>query len=80
MAGAVNRQTLSVLEHAKKEHPYIVTKSSIMLGLGETEEEVLQTMRGERALLTRQTIRLRAERAMSRREQRRCSPFNREGL
>ena len=39
------RQSLSVLEGAKKADPDLITKSSIMLGLGETDEEVEQTMR-----------------------------------
>merc|ERR1719360_322268 len=39
------RQTLSVLEHALKVRPEVVTKSSLMLGLGETDEEVHQTLR-----------------------------------
>lgn len=39
------RQTLAVLAAAKRLQPGIVTKSSIMLGLGETREEVIQTMR-----------------------------------
>ncbi|CAG7830866.1 unnamed protein product [Allacma fusca] len=38
------RQTLGVLKNAKAERPDLVTKSSIMLGLGETDGEVLQTM------------------------------------
>lgn len=38
------RQSLSVLEGAKKFDPDLITKSSIMLGLGETDEEVEQTM------------------------------------
>jgi len=38
-------QTLTVLQAAKKYRPDVVTKSSIMLGLGETEEEVHQTLR-----------------------------------
>jgi lipoyl synthase len=38
------RQTLDVLRNAKKIKPGIVTKSSIMVGLGETREEVIQTM------------------------------------
>ena len=38
------RQTLAVLKHAKQARPDLVTKTSIMLGLGETEEEVRQTM------------------------------------
>ena len=37
-------QTLSVLAHAKKTHPNLLTKTSLMLGLGETREELLQTM------------------------------------
>lgn len=43
-------QTLKVLEHAKKHRPDVLTKSSIMLGLGETEEELRQTMRDLRAV------------------------------
>lgn len=43
-------QTLSVLEYAKKARPDIVTKTSLMLGLGETEEELLQTMDDLRAI------------------------------
>lgn len=46
---ATFRQSLKVLEHVKtvmgKEG--IITKTSIMLGLGETEEELWETMRGE---------------------------------
>jgi lipoic acid synthetase len=38
-------QSLFVLEHAKSLRGDIYTKSSIMVGLGETEEEVLQTLR-----------------------------------
>lgn len=38
------RQTLNVLREAKKYNPKLVTKSSIMLGLGETDAEVEQTM------------------------------------
>ncbi|MBH84616.1 MAG: lipoyl synthase [Alteromonadaceae bacterium] len=37
-------KTLKVLEHAKKHRPDVITKTSIMLGLGETDEEILQTM------------------------------------
>ena len=36
-------KTLRVLEHAKKHRPEVLTKTSLMLGLGETDEEVLQT-------------------------------------
>ena len=43
------RQSLAVLEGAKGMREGVFTKSSIMLGLGETEEEVTQTMRDLRA-------------------------------
>ncbi|KAG7340131.1 lipoyl synthase [Nitzschia inconspicua] len=43
-------QSLSTLEHAKKAKPGLYTKTSLMLGLGETKEEVLQTMRDLRAI------------------------------
>ncbi|CAH0721400.1 unnamed protein product, partial [Brenthis ino] len=39
------RQTLKVLETAKDINPDLITKTSIMLGLGETDEQVEQTMR-----------------------------------
>lgn len=38
------KQTLDVLAFAKKYKPNILTKTSLMLGLGETDEEVYQTM------------------------------------
>ena len=38
------RQTLEVLRKAKEAVPGLVTKTSIMLGLGETDEEVRTTM------------------------------------
>jgi len=37
-------QTLSVLAHAKKYQPDILTKTSLMLGLGERDHEIMQTM------------------------------------
>jgi lipoic acid synthetase len=37
-------QTLRVLEHAKRHNAGILTKSSLMLGLGETDEEIAQTL------------------------------------
>lgn len=37
-------QTLAVLAHAKQYRPDVLTKTSLMLGLGETEEEILQCM------------------------------------
>ncbi|WP_287930691.1 lipoyl synthase, partial [Thermus sp.] len=42
-------QTLRVLSHAKRYRPDVLTKSSLMLGLGETEEEILEAMRDLRA-------------------------------
>lgn len=42
-------QSLDVLEAAKDLAPDLLTKSSIMLGLGETEDELMQTMRDLRA-------------------------------
>ncbi len=44
------RQSLKVLEGAKGMRPGLFTKSSIMLGLGETEDEVVATMRDLRAI------------------------------
>src|SRR3989338_7417793 len=44
------KQSLSVLENVKKLNPKIYTKSSIMLGLGETDEEVLQAMKNLRGI------------------------------
>jgi lipoic acid synthetase len=37
-------QTLTVLKHAKSHRPEVLTKTSLMLGLGETDEEIRQTM------------------------------------
>ncbi|CAJ1052132.1 lipoyl synthase%2C mitochondrial [Xyrichtys novacula] len=37
-------QSLSVLKHAKKVNPSVLTKTSIMLGLGETDQQILDTM------------------------------------
>jgi lipoic acid synthetase len=42
-------QTLAVLARMRREFPGVVTKSSIMVGLGETEAEVLECMRDLRA-------------------------------
>jgi len=36
--------TLKLLAHAKKYRPDILTKTSLMLGLGETDEEIIETM------------------------------------
>ena len=38
-------QSLSTLAHAKKVKAGLYTKTSLMLGLGETDEEVIQTMK-----------------------------------
>lgn len=43
-------QTLKVLEYSKQSRPDILTKTSLMLGLGETEDEILETMDDLRAL------------------------------
>lgn len=40
------RQSLHVLEMAKQVKPTLLTKSSIMLGFGETDEQILQTLKG----------------------------------
>ncbi len=37
--------TLQVLEHAKRYKPGLLTKTSLMVGLGETDEELRETMR-----------------------------------
>jgi lipoic acid synthetase len=42
-------QTLDVLQAAKAYRPSVLTKTSLMLGLGETDEEILQTMADLRA-------------------------------
>jgi lipoic acid synthetase len=42
-------QTLAVLAHAKRHRPAVLTKTSLMLGLGETEAEILETMDDLRA-------------------------------
>lgn len=38
-------QSLSVLRHAKEKNANLITKSSLMLGLGESEEEIKQTFK-----------------------------------
>ncbi|XP_058804515.1 lipoyl synthase, mitochondrial [Phymastichus coffea] len=44
------KQSLLTLQEAKKINPDLITKSSIMLGLGETDEEVMQTMKDLRTV------------------------------
>ncbi|KAF3917296.1 hypothetical protein AA313_de0207321 [Arthrobotrys entomopaga] len=41
---ATFRQSLAVLEHAKRTNPSLITKTSIMLGLGEQDHEVLAAL------------------------------------
>ncbi|MGQ0384813.1 MAG: lipoyl synthase [Gammaproteobacteria bacterium] len=43
-------QTLSVLAHARRHRPQVLTKTSLMLGLGEAESELLATMDDLRAI------------------------------
>ncbi|CAG8528242.1 5368_t:CDS:2 [Diversispora eburnea] len=42
---ATFRQSLKVLEHVKKIKPNLITKTSIMLGVGETEEEIMDALK-----------------------------------
>jgi lipoyl synthase len=42
-------QTLAVLKHAKRHRPDMLTKTSLMLGLGEQDHEIMQTMHDLRA-------------------------------
>ncbi|MFT6957877.1 MAG: lipoic acid synthetase [Halieaceae bacterium] len=46
---ATYEQTLAVLAHAKAYSPAVLTKTSVMLGLGETEQELAETMDDLRA-------------------------------
>jgi lipoic acid synthetase len=43
---ATFRQSLAVLRHAKETRASLFTKSSIMLGLGESDDEVYAAMKG----------------------------------
>jgi len=43
------QQTLDVLRHAKQTNPNVLTKSSLMVGIGETDEELRQALRDLRA-------------------------------
>jgi lipoic acid synthetase len=43
-ARAGYEQTLAVLAFAKRYRPEVLTKSSLMLGLGETEDEIIETL------------------------------------
>jgi len=42
-------QSMEVLSYVKQHFPHLLTKSSIMVGLGETRDEVVQTMRDLRS-------------------------------
>lgn len=42
-------QSLRVLQHAKRYRPEVLTKSSLMVGLGESDEELYEAMRDLRA-------------------------------
>ena len=44
------QQTLDVLAHAKQHRPEVLTKTSLIAGLGETDEEIYQTMDDLRAV------------------------------
>jgi lipoyl synthase len=43
-------QTLSVLAYAKRARPDVLTKTSLMLGLGERDDEIMETLRDLRAV------------------------------
>ncbi len=43
-------QTLQVLAHAKAHRPKVVTKTSLMVGLGETETEIYETLEDLKAI------------------------------
>jgi lipoyl synthase len=49
-ARAGYEQTLRVLEYAKRHRPCVLTKTSVMLGLGESEAEIAQTLDDLRAV------------------------------
>ncbi len=48
-ARAGYEQTLAVLAHAKRHRPDVLTKSSLMLGLGETDAEIIESLDDLRA-------------------------------
>src|SRR5580698_2523665 len=49
-ARAGYEQTLSVLSHAKQHRPAVLTKTSLMLGIGESDAEIRETMADLRAV------------------------------
>ena len=48
-SGAQYRRSLEVLRFAKSQAPHIKTKSGLMLGLGETNDQIKQSLRDLRA-------------------------------
>ncbi|EGW35403.1 uncharacterized protein SPAPADRAFT_133253 [Spathaspora passalidarum NRRL Y-27907] len=47
---ATYRQSLAVLERAKQAKPTLVTKTSLMLGFGETDDQVMRTLKDLRSV------------------------------
>jgi lipoyl synthase len=47
--GGHYQHSLALLQHFKREHPAVPTKSGLMVGLGETDEEIIAVMRDLRA-------------------------------
>mmetsp|Transcript_8607 Transcript_8607/g.8497 ORF Transcript_8607/g.8497 Transcript_8607/m.8497 type:complete len:396 (+) Transcript_8607:76-1263(+) len=47
---ATYRQSLSILKKAKETKPSLVTKTSLMLGFGETDEQIMQTLKDLREI------------------------------
>ncbi len=45
VVGANHAHSLKLLEDFKARHPEVPTKSGLMVGLGETDEEIPQTLR-----------------------------------
>ncbi|MDE4986453.1 lipoyl synthase, partial [Francisella tularensis subsp. holarctica] len=43
-------QTLNFLKYVKQKSPNVITKSSIMVGLGETDEEIYKNMDDARSV------------------------------
>ena len=43
-------QSMGILSRAKEVRPSLITKSSIMLGLGETDDEIFQTLKDLRQI------------------------------
>lgn len=47
---ATYRQSLNILKGVKEHYPHLLTKSSLMLGLGEGEGQVVQTLKGNHCM------------------------------